>query len=358
VTDSTVSGNSAGNAELFSFSEGGGIFNNGTLTVTNSLVSGNSAASSERVVSNGGGIFNNGTLTVFSSTVSGNSTVGSGGGIYNFTLDFDQTTLTLINVTVTGNRADSGGSGEEHGGGIFTFGTETLNNTIVAGNFVDTFSSDVSGDWFDTANHNLFGTALGGIVNGVNGNKVGFAVGTVLDPNLADNGGPTRTHALISGSPAIDAGFANGASTDQRGVGFARTFDDPDTINAPGSDGTDIGAFERQNGFLQPVDNMPVLNEVKAGQTVPLKFSLGGFQGMAIIAPGYPATSVVGCNASQPTSTIEETSTTGNTVLTYDAATGRYQYNWKTRKEDSGKCQILTIQLIDGTVLMAKFRLK
>ena len=64
---------------------------------------------------------------------------------------------------------------------------------------------------------------------------------------LQDNGGPTFTHALLTGSPAIDAGknFTVG-TTDQRGSGFVRTFDNPSIANANGGDGTDIGAFEVQ----------------------------------------------------------------------------------------------------------------
>src|SRR5436190_2167770 len=60
-----------------------------------------------------------------------------------------------------------------------------------------------------------------------------------------DNGGPTFTHALLPGSPAIDKGKNfNGSTTDQRGL--PRTFDDPTVSNATGGDGTDIGAFEVQ----------------------------------------------------------------------------------------------------------------
>jgi hypothetical protein len=59
---------------------------------------------------------------------------------------------------------------------------------------------------------------------------------------LASNGGPTQTMALTIGSPAIDAGVASGATTDQRGM--PRTVDDPGVANNGGSDGTDIGAYE------------------------------------------------------------------------------------------------------------------
>ena len=64
---------------------------------------------------------------------------------------------------------------------------------------------------------------------------------------LQDNGGPTFTHALLTGSPAIDAGKTSQPATrDQRGAGFVRTFDNASIANANGGDGTDIGAYEVQ----------------------------------------------------------------------------------------------------------------
>ena len=114
VTNSIFSGNSTADTGY-----GGGIFNNGgTLTVTNSTFSGNSTAA------NGGGIFNIGTLTVTNSTFSGNSTgLGGGGGIYN-----NIGTLTVTNSTFSGNSAGGGG------GGIYNQGTLTVTNSTFSGN--------------------------------------------------------------------------------------------------------------------------------------------------------------------------------------------------------------------------------
>jgi len=111
VTNSTLSGNSS------TSSSGGGIFNTGTLAVTNSTLSGNSAGF-------GGGIFNNGgTLTLTNSTLSGNSS-GGGGSIYN------TGTLTVTNSTLSGNSATSSGGG----GGIFNTGTLAVTNSTLSGN--------------------------------------------------------------------------------------------------------------------------------------------------------------------------------------------------------------------------------
>jgi hypothetical protein len=110
LSHSTVSGNTA--------TGGGGIHNSGTLTLSYSTVSGNIAAD------HGGGIYNDGVLTLTNSTVSGNKVTGLhvGGGIYN------QGTLTLTNSTISGNTAFNGG-------GIYNFtGTLTLNNSTISDN--------------------------------------------------------------------------------------------------------------------------------------------------------------------------------------------------------------------------------
>ena len=199
---------------------GGGIYNNGTLTVTNSTLSGNSAPD---VGNSGGGIQNNnGTVTVSNSTLSGNSANYRGGGIQNF----NGGTLTVTNSTLSGNSVTDVDYGR--GGGISNSGgSATLQNTIVA-------NSPSGGDCYGTVTdggHNLdsdgncgFGTAN----NSLSG------VDPLLGP-LADNGGPTKTHALLAGSPAIDKGNSFGATADQRGV--AR----------PQGAASDIGAFESES---------------------------------------------------------------------------------------------------------------
>jgi len=96
---------------------GGGVYNYGVLTLTNSTVSGN-AAEFWPYTSYGGGIYNHGVLTLTNSTVSGNTSYGSGGGIQSWSV------VTLTNSTVSGNTA-------YHGGGLWSDGTLTLTNTTV-----------------------------------------------------------------------------------------------------------------------------------------------------------------------------------------------------------------------------------
>ncbi|MHB8892916.1 MAG: PxKF domain-containing protein, partial [Candidatus Limnocylindrales bacterium] len=109
-------------------------------------------------------------------------------------------------------------------------------------------------------------------------------------------------------------------------------------------------------GFFSPVDNSPALNSMKAGAAVPVKFGLGGDQGSAIFAAGYPTSHRIACDTSIPLGAVEETSTAGSSSLGYDALTGRYRYTWKTDRAWAGTCRQLVLQLADGTEHIALFR--
>ncbi len=202
---------------------------NANAAISNLTVTGGNAANSI-----GGGIFSDGTLTLNNSTVSGNSAIeyGAGGGI-----TIIGGTAVISNSTVTGNSA-------LFGGGIFEEGSSTeIVNTIIAGNTaVNGF--DVYGS-FNSQGYNLIGSSNGSFGFGATGDKVGTE-DAPLDAKLlplADNGGPTKTHALAPDSPAIDAGNST-LTIDQRG--FTRPVD---ALNSPNGTGNfaDIGAFEVQN---------------------------------------------------------------------------------------------------------------
>jgi filamentous hemagglutinin family protein len=301
LSNSTVSGNTASN-------NGGGLHNQGTLTLTGSTVSGNRAngsgggilgftgtvnVSNSTVSGNtanfgGGGIFNFGvggsTVNVSNSTVSGNRANGSGGGILGFA-----GTINVSNSTITNNTSDNDNNGSGNGGGVFRQrGTLNVANTIIAGNF-DTprnagpgaINPDVSGVFTDQGNN------LIGISNGSTSFTTSTLVGTLaspLDPRLgplSDNGGPTQTHALRPGSPAIDAGSnelaidpdtESSLTTDQRGTGFTRTFNGT----------TDIGAFESRGFALTPIAGTPQSTQVNTAFATNLQLQVTDTFGQAL----------------------------------------------------------------------------
>src|SRR5215471_9861060 len=202
---------------------GGGILIDGgrTLTVIQCTISGNTAGTGNSM---GGGIFSGGegsTLTVINSTISGN-TAHKGGGIDNG----PDAIATLVNTTINGNTA-------AQGGGLIneTGATLNLTNTIIAGSLAG--GDCVNQGIIVTNSHNLVQDGSCPAL---------FSPATPNLGALANNGGPTFTHALLPGSPAIDAGDDTvlgppfNLTTDQRGPGFPRK------VGAH----VDIGAFEAQ----------------------------------------------------------------------------------------------------------------
>ena len=111
-------------------------------------------------------------------------------------------------------------------------------------------------------------------------------------------------------------------------------------------------------GFFQPVDNAPTVNTAAAGSSIPLKFRLGGNQGLAIFEAGYPRSQVIVCSSGNPTDVIEETATAGSSSLSYDATTDQYKYVWKTEKAWKGTCRKLVVKFSDGTTREALFQFK
>ena len=261
INHCVVSGNTTGNAAGSGFGgRGGGIRNGGTLVVTNSTISNNvTGDSASGTGGSGGGIYNASVMTLINSTISGNSTGGPGsfgGGIGTQ----GGTTLRLVSGTITGNLASN-----DNGDGVFVGASTTVlvRNTIIAGN--GSAGLELMGT-FTSQGHNLIGRDGGnGFSNGVNGDQVG-TIASPLNPllgPLANNGGPTMTHALLSNSTALDAGdncVADPAhcgdanisqlTTDQRGTIFNRLVDGPDVDSTAT---VDIGAYETQ----APLANLP-----------------------------------------------------------------------------------------------------
>jgi len=213
VTNCMVSGNTAG--------LGGGMLNTGTLTIANTTISGNFA-------SEGGGIYNTGnnTLTITNSTISGNTASTAGGACFNLV------TLTIADSTLSDNAASLGAVHNEN---TLEIGNTILNTGQAGGRIFDN-SGTITSD-----GHNLCSDDGGGFLTGP-GDQIN--TDPLVGP-LQDNGGSTFTHALLPGSPAIDAGDPNFTSPpffDQRGPGFDRI------VNGR----IDIGSFEVQGATSTP----------------------------------------------------------------------------------------------------------
>lgn len=229
--------------------DGGGIWSSGgSLNISESTLNQNFAPGS------GGGIFSDDAfLNIQSSTISGNAAGSDGGGLW--IQASAGAYVSLKHSTVAFNRARAYYSGLGAGGGIITSGSTIvgLNHTIVANNVRAGTADDIFGK--ATAYYSLIGVDSNALINNTGGGLIGTSV-QPIDPlldALADNGGPTLTHALLSGSLAVDAGFPNlspgydAPLYDQRGPSFSRV------RNGDGQPGAriDIGAFEVIPGTIR-----------------------------------------------------------------------------------------------------------
>jgi hypothetical protein len=121
------------------------------------------------------------------------------------------------------------------------------------------------------------------------------------------------------------------------------------------TDSATVRVIWRYTGFFQPIDNPPVFNVVKAGRGVPVRFSLGGFQGLGIFTPGHPRSEPVACDPSQE-DPIEETVPAPVSVLLYNPRGDRYTFVWRTNAAWADTCRRLVFELDDGTTHTANFR--
>jgi hypothetical protein len=298
INNCTIKDNHTGRQPVFRHVEGdgGGICNTGTMKLLYSIISKNYAGPS----GNGGGIASlENSIDIQHSSICYNFTedgvedydsAGHGGGIFNTASDFSMT-----NCTISGNFTGNGIYREGHnvtdggnGGGIYLEGSEAkISNCTICDNHTgeggkpDSGSGDLPGTpgygggiySFSPQNNlkssivannsipeNANGTDIFGFIYNEGYNLIENTDSLYLTNNwdlsihdvepllapLADNGCQRQTHALLPGSPAIDAGNASSLTIDQRG--YPRTFNFPDIPNV--SDGTDIGAYEADMSIL------------------------------------------------------------------------------------------------------------
>lgn len=243
ISRSTLDSNTAGEGN------GGGIYAAGSVTVTETTISNNSAFEGGGIYVAGSAVEAVGTLTMINSTVSSNdATDGSGGGIY---LDAGLAAQVEIrHSTITLNNVED----ESNSGGLYAGSTVLLDHTIIAGNtlfaalgFPESAECQDNDTFILASSYNLLG--VDGAASGCNPGATditppaGVELNDILTTTLADNGGPTFTHALVAGGAAHNAGnagIAGAPATDQRGPGFDRI-----------STTIDIGAYEVQEFAAQ-----------------------------------------------------------------------------------------------------------
>jgi CSLREA domain-containing protein len=241
--------------------QGGGIWlESGTLHVVRSTIDSNQANASVNTGSGGslsapagGGIWMyDATLTINQSTIAGNSVTAAGGtngSIANFAKGGGLYQDNLSSLTVTG--ATISDNGLSTPGGLHDFNVGANIDLLSGGTFRDAIvadpvaASNCSGGPFTSSGYNLEDDSGPASCNFSQPTDIA-GQNPMLAP-LANNGGPTQTQALPANSPALDQGKSFGATTDQRDAGFPRISDSPTIANAPGGDGSDIGAFERDS---------------------------------------------------------------------------------------------------------------
>jgi hypothetical protein len=321
---STVTGNhaTATGATDQSFPLGGGIFNsgNGELTIDRSTISANDASADamggNQARAGGGAINNRHNLTITRSTVSGNIASATGGvapneasngGISNINpASPADVTVTLDRTTLSDNTATAAGSTSQAGGMTILPGTYTITSSTIAHNSAgssanleiggtpvlkNTIVSDPAGGGTNcngTPQASSYSLSSDGTC-GFTGTGDHLNTDPQLAATLAANGGPTKTYALLDGSPAIDKGKASvGETVDQRGE--KRPSDFGNIPNASGGDGSDIGAFEVQDTTPPDtiIDSGPgattydptptfAFHSTEAGSTVQCKVDGGAF---------------------------------------------------------------------------------
>jgi CSLREA domain-containing protein len=277
------------NGKVGTTEDGGGIRNDGSLTLTDAAVSGNVAGDASTCNSRGGGIADDSATALVLTRVAliGNHASCDGGGV-----DIDSGTSSVTDSTIADNtmlNINAGGAGVD----FDTSAAAQFTNDTIAFN-TNTNSARPAGVW-NPVSFTSENTIIA--ANTPTDCAVGLPV-TVTAPNLdsdsncftgsgaihsatpmladgANNGGPTDTVALLAGSPAIDRGDSSGETIDQRGL--PRPFDFPGLANAAGGDGTDIGAFELQQACAAqttpdiscapPVTTPPVTTPAVTGPT-------------------------------------------------------------------------------------------
>jgi hypothetical protein len=283
IINTTVSGNAA--------PFGGGIYNSGTLSIVNSTVSGNMAGSE------GAGVYNASTLTITNSTFSSNAARGEGGGCINGGM------LLITNTTLSGNSAT------DVGGGVYNIGTLHIANTVLKRGDSGANISNANGGTVMSLGYNVSSDDGSGFLTGP-GDQIN--TDPLLGP-LQNNGGRTFTHALLPGSPAVDAGdsaFTPPPYYDQRGAGFWRVRNSR----------IDVGSFELQAGAT-PTPTATLTASPTPTSTATATITPGSTPTATRTPTPTPTATATATTTSTPISTLTPTVTPTSTAIATATAT-------------------------------------
>ena len=318
ITRCTISNNSATGETFFSSGgqggRGGGILNeSGSVIITNSTISDNSCIMDAFLEPNsgggGGGVDNYGSMAITNCTISRNSVSGThfatmyGGGILNGG-DLQITSSTIVYNSAS---AENG----VFGGGIYGSRPTRTDSSIIALNSAATGPDFTGGGGLQSTGYNIIGNNADAVISSQSTDQIGTPAAPIdplLGP-LSDNGGPTFTHALQPGSPAIDRGDPAAPPHDQRGYG---------RMGVP-----DVGAFE-YGGVATILANISTRSFVQTGDDV----MIGGFivQGTepkrVIVRAIGPELTQYGVPNALNNPTLELHDSTGALIATND--------NWRT----------------------------
>jgi hypothetical protein len=283
IINTTVSGNAA--------PFGGGIYNSGTLSIVNSTVSGNMAGSE------GAGVYNASTLTITNTTFSSNAARGEGGGCINGGM------LLITNTTLSGNSAT------DVGGGVYNIGTLHIANTVLKRGDSGANISNANGGTVMSLGYNVSSDDGSGFLTGP-GDQIN--TDPLLGP-LQNNGGRTFTHALLPGSPAVDAGdsaFTPPPYYDQRGAGFWRVRNSR----------IDVGSFELQAGAT-PTPTATLTASPTPTSTATATITPGSTPTATRTPTPTPTATATATTTSTPISTLTPTVTPTSTAIATATAT-------------------------------------
>jgi hypothetical protein len=174
------------------------------------------------------------------------------------------------------------------------------------------------------------------------------------DPALLNGSATASANAsdATSGIASQSCGAVSTSSIGAKSVSCGATDNAGNTANANAS----YNVIYNFSGFFSPVSNPPRLNQVSAGKSVALTFSLAGNQGLNILATNFPASRPIDCGTLAPLGSYQTTTSAVKNSLQYSAKTNQYTYSWKLDKAWIGTCRQFDLKLNDGSEHLANFK--